>query len=370
MRAAVSESAPARLSLRDALAISVWFLITRIVVALSGFAGAARFKPGDYFHSFDGVVPRALAPFVRWDAYFYLDLAHKGYWTRGSAPVYAAAFFPLYPMTVRAFDQLVHDPVITSMLVSNVCALAAALVISRLASESTGGVGRHAAILFLASPGAGFLSFPYSESLFSLLVAAGLLAIVRDRPLLAGLFGGLASATRPTGLVIAFVLMVRAVQLARTRRPMIAYAAATVLSTAGLLAFAALCQSRYGDPLYFSHVQAEWGRHMSVFGPVRALTAFAFDPDYYAVTLAALAGAAWMLWRAPLTLSSAAWFLILVPLSTGSLKSMIRFQGANVPLLAGAAPHLRGRWWVFTLTVSLMLLAYETYEYSAGIAHN
>ena len=349
-----------------------WFVLTRLVVAVSAVAGAAHFRPGNYFQSLGGPpAPAALVPFVRWDSYFYIDIARNGYWAKGSAPVFSAAFFPLYPLAVRALDLVVHETVVASMLLSNACALGASLLLCRLSRLTTLGDGRLAALLFLASPGAGFLSFPYSESLFCLLLAGGLLAAVQDRPWVAAGCGALASATRPTGLVLAVALIARAVERRRIGRPIAAYLVAAAACGAGLIAFGALCQARYGDALYFSHVQAEWGRHVSLLGPVRALFEFAFDPDYYLVTLAALAAAVWLVYRDVRTvLTWPAWALLLVPLSTGSLKSMIRFQGANIPLIAGVAPRLPGRRMVWVLGLSVCLLAYETYEYAAGAGHN
>jgi hypothetical protein len=349
----------------DTLAVTLWFLATRALVTVASFFGAAH-----PFHGYQGLGPVGpapptwLVPFVRWDAAFYLDLARNGYPPLTPSPVYHAAFFPLYPMVIRAADVALHETVIAAVLVSNICALVTALLLLRLAQSRT------AAIFFLAAPGAHFLSFPYSESLFCLLVVGALLALKENRPLLAAALGALASATRPTGVVVAVALVVWAWQHREEYVRAITGLLAAGLSTIGLLAYARFCQQRYGDALYFAHLQSAWGRHASILGPLRAFAEFRFDPDYYLVSLAAIAGAVWMIRRSEAVWTASTWFLILVPLSTGSLKSMIRFQSANVPLFAGAAASLSGRARTIALVVSLLLLALETSLYSSGYAHN
>jgi hypothetical protein len=355
----------------DVVVVGSWFILTRAIVAIAAAAGAVHVKPGYYFQTLGGPGPSALlAPFVRWDAAFYIDLARNGYPPAREGPVFHAAFFPLYPLLIRALDTVVHDTVVAALLIAHACTFAGALLLCRLSRYVTPFSGRTAALLFLSSPGADFLAFPYSEALFCLLVTLAVLAVMSDHHLLAGGLGALASATRPTGIVVAVMLVVAAWQRRPSGRAAIGTLAGAAISCFGLVAFVLFCGAQYGDPLYFSHLQAEWGRHLSPLGPIHALTEFRFDPDYYVVTLAAIAGAAWMIRRSPAVLSSSAWFLLLVPLLTGSLKSMIRFQGANVPLLIGVSPALRGRTRAAVLLLSLGLLAYETYKYSNGFDHN
>lgn len=354
-----------RLRRSDTAVVALWFLFTRLLVVAAAFFGAAHPNPGYRLQSLGGpAAPALLEPFVRWDAAYYIDLARNGYPPPGSTPVYHAAFFPLYPMLIRTLDADLHDTVLSAILISNACALGAALLLCRLSG------GRAASFLLLAAPGAGFLSFPYSESLFCLLVAGGLLAVMSSRPLLAASLGALASASRPTGVVVAVALLVHAWQKRGDLRQAGLSTLSALLAMVGLIAFALFCRNRYGDPLYFAHLQSSWGRHASLFGPFQAFAEFRFDPDYYLVALVAIGGAIWMWGRSPV-LSACSWFLILLPLSTGSLKSIIRFQSANVPLLAGmGAVAVSGRAKAIVLTGSLALMIYETARYAQGFAHN
>jgi len=133
----------------------------------------------------------APAPLVRWDAPFYLALAKEGYPApRAEPPVYHLGFFPLYPLAVRTFERVLGNFFWAAFAVSNLSALLAALLMLKLG-------GWKAALLFLASPGAHFLAYPYSEALFALALAAALVALQSGRLGVAAVAGAAASATRP-----------------------------------------------------------------------------------------------------------------------------------------------------------------------------
>src|SRR5262245_13644407 len=66
-----------------------------------------------------------------WDCGWYVEIARSGY-TR----LQATNFFPLYPALGRAFQELTTLEIETSLvLVSNLCGLAALVVIYRLFEE-------------------------------------------------------------------------------------------------------------------------------------------------------------------------------------------------------------------------------------------
>ncbi len=78
--------------------------------------------------------PPLIAPFVRWDANFYLTLATFGYpeRPRDDRPVYAIAFFPLYPLAVRFLDAIVGNHFWAAVLVANAFALLATFLVFTL----------------------------------------------------------------------------------------------------------------------------------------------------------------------------------------------------------------------------------------------
>jgi hypothetical protein len=312
-----------------------------------------------------------LAPTVRWDANYYVTLARTGYPPpRGNAPVYHVAFFPLYPLAVRTLSQVVGDTFWAAFMISNLCALLAAIVVLRLGSVGARQRdGLRAALLLLASPGAHFFSYPYPEAMFVLLISLGLLAMAMDRPLLAAVSGALASAVRSAGVVVALSLLV----LAWKRRYDLPAAAlrviAAVAALGGLAAFAVFCSVHFHDPLAFARIQKHFAHSLTIAGPFLALVTFTVDPDYFLITLSAIAVCVWMMRRTPEWMSISAWFLLLLPMATGTLKSMIRYQAGNVPLLAGLARLWKGRAFAVLISASLFVMAFEAFLFGKGIGH-
>jgi len=313
--------------------------------------------------------PAALAPLMRWDAHFYISLAKEGYPPRHPGPNHHLAFFPLYGLLVRALAQGVGNVFWAAFLLSNLCTLAAALLLERLARSSRRSNGPRAAILFLCTPGAHFFLYPYTEALFAMLLAAVLLLVRSGRFLLAALPAAAASATRSPGVAGAVALFAQGL-LACTGTARARALVAGALSLAGLAAFMAWCQVAQGDALAFVHMQALHHRELSLLGPVRAFFAFETDPDYYLVTVACLYLLVRMVRRTPPWAWVTAAFLLLLPLATGTLTAMIRYQAANVPLVYGVPLVVRGRkFWIAT-ACCFALMAFEAFLFGKGIGHN
>ena len=118
-------------------------------------------------------------------------------------PEIAAAWFPLYPLLVRAVEFFVRDYQVASVLVSNGCLIAAALLLMRLLRlDYDELVCRRAIIFLMFNPVSFFLSSAYTESTFLLLSIGALLAARQGKWLIAALSGVCLSATRAPGLLI------------------------------------------------------------------------------------------------------------------------------------------------------------------------
>lgn len=315
---------------------------------------------------FSGSPPgRLLAPLVRWDANYYVLLAREGYPQNEPGVVrYPLAFFPLYPLLTRALSNVLGDTFLAAFLLSNAAALLGALVSYFLgAALARPRDGLRLGCMLLAAPGSHFLSYAYPEALFVVLLATALLCIARDQPGLAAACGALASATRSAGVVVALALAVRAITGNTGRARWLCAAACSLL---GLAAFALFCHHRYGDALAFAHVQASYDRALTLAGPVRALLRFNVDPDYYLATFLALAICLAMLRaRERAWLTASAIFLLWLPMATGTLKAMIRYQSASLPLLWGA----RSRLVRLVPWLSLSWMAFEAFLFGQGIGH-
>jgi len=340
------------------------FILTRAVAIGATHLGASAMTPAkvaqwQWIANRDNLFPGPppspfLAPFVRWDANFYVSLTRDGYPPRHEGPNHHLVFFPLYPLLLRATGL---DVFWAAFLLSNLCCLIAAVCILRLA-------GFEAATLFLCSPGSHFFVYPYSEALFAAALAASLLLLRSRRFFAAGLAGAVASATRSPGVAAAVALFAEAFAERRARAFL-----AGLVALSGIAAYMWWCHVAQGDALAFMRLQAYHGRTLSLLGPFHAFLAFDTDPDYYLVAIAALYVAIRLIRRTPAWQWTSAAFLVLLPLATGTLAAMIRYQAANVPLIIGVPSLVQGRrFWIVT-GMCLTLMAFEAFLYGKGIGH-
>jgi hypothetical protein len=101
-----------------------------------------------------------------WDAGYYLHLSQGGY----AAGDRACAFYPLWPLAIRAATPLAGgDPLVAGLVLSNGASLAAWAMFYTAVGRRWGPAAAGWALALLVSfPGALFFQFPYTESLFLL----------------------------------------------------------------------------------------------------------------------------------------------------------------------------------------------------------
>lgn len=162
-----------------------------------------------------------LAPWERFDAFWYLRIAATGYSAHGGS----TAFYPLYPLLIRAASfSLGGNLMLAALVVSNICFVGLLIVLYRLVEERwDDGVARRAVLLLCVFPTASFLLGAYTESLFMLLAVCCFLAVAHDSPLLAGVLAFLAALARAQGAVLAFPLLWLALRRRRSGRPSARY---------------------------------------------------------------------------------------------------------------------------------------------------
>ena len=255
---------------------------------LSSGIGARGAERG-IVHPFDGWVlggalDRLLTPLVRWDAQWYLRIAEHGYQTHVESLRAGRAFFPLYPLVVKGLGGFAGTG--AALLAATAISLAAFAValrlLHRLATLDLGPRGADATVLLLAfAPAAYFFSAPYTESLFLLLTVGAFLAARQGSWAIAGAAAGLASATRPTGLLLVVPLALlylygprgdrdargdagsagggrwRALLPRHRPRPDLLWLA---LAPAGVIAYSIYLRHAAGDALAWQHVQPLFGR--------------------------------------------------------------------------------------------------------------
>jgi hypothetical protein len=145
-----------------------------------------------------------------WDGKWFLLAVEHGYpahlpMVHGHVAANPIAFFPLFPLLVRAIDLTGLPAGWSALLLSAVTGATAVYGVGLLARRMAGDrAGQRAALLFAVFPGSFVFSLPYSEGLVITFVSLGLIALLDRRWWLAGLLGAIATAGSPVAL--AFVV--------------------------------------------------------------------------------------------------------------------------------------------------------------------
>ena len=211
-----------RVAVRDCWR-ALW--VSRVVVLLAGVGavvafgeGRARsaYVPPGVTSGFGWLGDLLAAPVARWDAAWYLVIAHYGYSPDlGSFTAPRTAFFPLYPLEVRGISTLGVPPIAAGVALSVVAFAVALYGIHRLctlelgrlaggldATHPRGDVARLAVLVTALAPMAFFFSAVYSESLYLALSVGVFWCARQGRWAWVWVLGALASTTRSAGVVL------------------------------------------------------------------------------------------------------------------------------------------------------------------------
>lgn len=327
----------------------------------------------------------------RWDGQDYLVIARHGYvYTRGVGG--NVAWFPAYPLLVRLGGRVTGDDALAGMVLTFAAGLGAVLLFARWLRTRLDPAAAWAAIaLLVAYPYASYLiGAVYSDALFLAAAIGAFVLLEHDRPVLAGLAGAVATATRPVGPALVLGLAVRALErrgafeggwslrrVARAARPR---DAGVLLSVLGAVAFAGYLWSRFGDGLAFVHVQSAWNQSpgldtwlkLSFFADLRQIHDLPHLAVYVAhpvVTVVALA-------FVPLVRRRFGWgyavyalgVLGLGILGTKNFFSMGRYALAAFPVFAAAGDWLARR--PRALAGTLVLSAVSLVAITSFVARN
>ena len=329
-------------TVRDVL---VTFCLTRIAIIVIAELASITIAQRPGVHVSESTNP-LLAVWGRWDAVHYLDIASRGYYGTDMA------FFPLYPALINFVGRFIGNDLIAGLLISNIALFFGLLFFYKLAEHQFNRQVAHRAIFYMSIfPTSFFFSAVYTESLFFALTVASFYYIREHKWLTAGLIGALAALTRSEGVLLVVPFGIELVAAARTTPLKRFFAPARmqrvlvglVAIPLGLGLYMAWLWVLQGDPLYFSHVQANWNRHLAL--PwVAAINAYKIVTHSHSVletanesieivfTLLLIAVTIAGAFRLRLSYTVYAALSILIPISTASLMSMQRFALVVFPM--------------------------------------
>lgn len=384
------------------------FWNSRSVVLLSGlFASVKVGTAGLKLTNFGSLL---LAPSLHWDDGWYLDIAQSGY-----GNVQARGMFPLYPLLIRAVGLLIGITY-AAVIISLVALFVALLLLYRLTElDFSPQVAATTVALVAFCPMAFFFSAVYTESLFLALSVGAIYAARRERWLVAGILGALASATRNSG-----VLLILPILLLYLYGPRGSESAAranwptprlwlqkllpryrltwriwpVLLVPLGVGAYTLYLALKYHDGFEWISVQRTYWLHTSsnpiggfvqgadtAWSGLRDLIAHpggrnAASPDAtnilnFVACLAGLVALVGCLRNLPIGYSAYAAAAFLLPLMTPTqqypLNSVPRYQMVIFPLFIWAAQYLeRRRWSTTAIAGSAVLLGMFTAMYAVG----
>ena len=173
-----------------------WWLIS-LVTTVTSLYSAALFR---------GV---RIAELSYWDADFYKRIVKYGYLSElpmenGKIATNVNAFFPVFPLTVKAIDAILPGGSSVAFLFVNLTASLATLIVfyqcAKLLLEDK--KARQATVLFAVFPSSFIFFWFYSESISALLLVIGLYLMLKNKLIISSLVFGVAAATRPNAIFL------------------------------------------------------------------------------------------------------------------------------------------------------------------------
>lgn len=248
--------------------------------ALPGWVAQAA-RPGGLYLASRAVVLAAmwmasrLAPaqslgktVIFWDSGWYLMTARLGYphalpMTDGRVAQSTLAFFPGYPLCIRAVHRLGFSYEISGLLIAAGAGLATAVLMWLLLQRMWGNDAADRGVaLFCFFPASFVLSGTYAEPLVLALAAGSLLALLSRRWITSGVLAALASFTSPHALALAAACAWAAAVAIRQRREWRSLVA-PVLAPLGFVAFQLFLWARTGVRDAYEQTHGAWDVHLA-----------------------------------------------------------------------------------------------------------
>ena len=220
-----------------------------------------------------------------WDSSWYLSTAEHGYpatlpLVDGHLGQSNIAFFPLYPLSVRALHSVLGVSYrAAGLLVAGLAGLVAVILLRLLLQRLWGPeAADRGVVLFCFFPGALVLSLTYSEALMLALTIGALLALLSRNWFVAGVLAGLATATRPNAIALVAACAWASCAAIRTERDWRSLVA-PLLAPLGFLAYQAYVWAHTGQAdAWFQTQEGGWGERLAIGATFDKLSAFIGAP--------------------------------------------------------------------------------------------
>jgi Mannosyltransferase (PIG-V) len=360
------------------------FLVARSVSLLVSVLAVWQQSPSPGFPTGDAL----RAAFDRWDSQSYVAIAEHGYPSvldfGLGRPGHLVAFFPGYPLLIRAVMTVTGDAVVAGLLVSTVMELVTLHLVARLVLDERDRTAARFAVWALALwPFAAFLGAVYAESTVIAAAAGALLLARRGRHAAACLVAALACAVRVTGVALIPALLVE--HLVRRRGRPSAGILWLLAVPVPLLLFGAYTRLHTGDWLAWLHAEgsasfayrhldwpwagarATWSSAVSSSLPASATYIFSLEL-VFGVGGGLVCAALWLSRRLAASLATYCTAVWLLAVCAPYWVSVPRYLIAMFPALIPAGDLLarRPEWRAAAVAASAGLFAYGAGVYASG----
>lgn len=355
---------------RAYLQLAGWWALSRAAVLGAAITSHLTGCPRGFFEPV--VHKHGLGLLTVWDGEWYRRVAEYGYLLvpqQQSDP----AFFPLYPILLRAGHSLGMTYTASGLVISNVAFLLALVALYELGRallpERT---AYRAAVLAAVFPLGYVFSMVYPESLvLAAISGAGVLAL-RRRWLSASALAAVAALARPEGalLVVPLGVLVWRQRRALGRDELGRATAAALAGPVALLTYPLYLGWSLHDVFAWQRAQGAWGRSFRPDGIARAFVNLPAQAQAHPwlyrdavfvlvyIALLVLARRA----RVPWEWIAFGALVVCLPLASGSVESDGRFGLLALPVYWGLASATRRRSATVLITaISLLLLVVGTF---------
>ncbi len=249
------------------------FAAVAMLVWIAVWIGNVHLPHDAFFPSRPGIAGGTwFEGWARWDASWYRTIVREGYVYYPGVQS-SVAFWPSYPMVISLVSWAFPSIYIAGSMVTLASGAVAAVAMRRWSGLFLTRSAAVAAVVVLLLYPYGYYQYGavYADALFGAATIGAFLLLERDRLFWAGVVGMVATAARPSGVIVAVALVLRLVEkrnaatgatgLQECFRLRILSLRDTplLIALAGVGGWCLYLWVRFGDPLLFAAVEADKG---------------------------------------------------------------------------------------------------------------
>jgi Gpi18-like mannosyltransferase len=205
-------------------------------------------------------MPNFIRVLTNFDGIFYIRIALNGYSQTEQA------YFPVYPLAIRAVTGIVRNPIIAGVLISHVTFFGMLWFFNEYLKtiyKKTSTKRYWIMAMLLTYPTSYYFGVMYTESIFLFFLVGTLYFQKKEMHALAFLFGYVTGLTRVVGVFLFIPLLFAYYHAHRTKVRVKMALLSTTGPVFGLVTYMMYLWKTTGDPLYFFHAQESFGAQRS-----------------------------------------------------------------------------------------------------------